>query len=345
MIHLAIDGMWQVFKLQGSTPRNDFCRIAAKNGILLRLINTLYSLNEATRLASISTGGGFPVDGLVPRPRSGPLDSSHPIFASSESPSSITDHPLSIGMLEPSRASTSQSQRSDVNQLDTRFIVDTDRPQSSNGLLDLSIASKLPELPSFEKITNMANKELTATVNKERESLDRWKSDPSRVESDLRQQRVSNAANRMSTDRPPKPDMANGINSSTSGHSDQVRPLLSLLDKEPPSGRLSGQMDFVRQVPGLEKHESILPLLHASNEKKTNGELDFLMAEFAGNFLCDRHTFSMLFKCDLLFLLLSRMLLFNMKFYLCYQQLIVVISSLSVLFILPENIVFSIYPF
>ena len=54
MVHLAIDGMWQVFKLQQSTPRNDFCRIAAKNGILLRLINTLYSLNESTRLASRS---------------------------------------------------------------------------------------------------------------------------------------------------------------------------------------------------------------------------------------------------------------------------------------------------
>ena len=39
--------------LQRSTLRNDFFRIAAKNGILLRLINTLYSLNEATRIATI----------------------------------------------------------------------------------------------------------------------------------------------------------------------------------------------------------------------------------------------------------------------------------------------------
>ena len=63
MVHLAIDGMWQIFKLQRSTPRNDFCRIAAKNGIFLRFINTLYSLNEATRIATISFGGGFLVDG------------------------------------------------------------------------------------------------------------------------------------------------------------------------------------------------------------------------------------------------------------------------------------------
>nr|CAB3486047.1 unnamed protein product [Digitaria exilis] len=54
MVHLAIDGIWQVFKLQHSTLRNDFCRIAAKNGVLLRLVNTLHSLNEATRFASIS---------------------------------------------------------------------------------------------------------------------------------------------------------------------------------------------------------------------------------------------------------------------------------------------------
>ncbi|KAL8105624.1 hypothetical protein AgCh_029434 [Apium graveolens] len=56
MVHLAIDGLWQVFKLQWSSSRNDLFRIAAKTGILLRLISTLYSLNEATQLAAISTG-------------------------------------------------------------------------------------------------------------------------------------------------------------------------------------------------------------------------------------------------------------------------------------------------
>lgn len=83
MVHLAIDGMWQVFKLQRSTPRNDFCRIAAKNGILLRLSNTLHSLNEATRLASTHAGGVILADGSVQRPRSGQLDPSH-LFSSSE---------------------------------------------------------------------------------------------------------------------------------------------------------------------------------------------------------------------------------------------------------------------
>ncbi|KAK8961356.1 hypothetical protein KSP40_PGU000819 [Platanthera guangdongensis] len=67
MVHLAIDCMWHVFKLQHSVPRNDFCRIAAKNGILLRLVNTLQSLNEAARLASVQNGAAA-------RPRSGPFE-------------------------------------------------------------------------------------------------------------------------------------------------------------------------------------------------------------------------------------------------------------------------------
>ncbi|WOH13156.1 hypothetical protein DCAR_0832665 [Daucus carota subsp. sativus] len=58
VIHLAIDGLWQVFKLQSRTPRDDCCHIAAKKGLLPRLINALCSLNEATQLASISNGGG-----------------------------------------------------------------------------------------------------------------------------------------------------------------------------------------------------------------------------------------------------------------------------------------------
>ncbi|KAG0497397.1 hypothetical protein HPP92_002088 [Vanilla planifolia] len=62
---------------------------------------------------------------------------------------------------------------------------------------------------------------------------------------------------------------------------EQIRPLLSLLDKEPPSRNVSGQLDYVHHLSAIERHESILPLLHASTERKTNGELDLLMAEFA----------------------------------------------------------------
>ncbi|KAL5553000.1 hypothetical protein UlMin_040401 [Ulmus minor] len=268
MVHLAIDGMWQVFKLQRSTPRNDFCRIAAKNGILLRLINTLHSLNEATRLASISVGSGIPLDGSVQRPRSGPLDSSHPIFVQSEAPFSptdqldlsrvrqgVADHHFSTIASEPSRASMSHSQR-----------VDGDRLQSSNAGIEVPLKSA--EQTSLEKVANLTKELLFPT---------------SRAEADVRQQRVSSSANTASTDRPAKllEGALNGFPTAIPTQPDQVRPLLSLLEKEPPSRHFSGQLDYVRHLPGLERHESILPLLHASNEKRTNGELDFLMAEFA----------------------------------------------------------------
>lgn len=275
MVHLAIDGMWQVFKLQRSTPRNDFCRIAAKNGILLRLINTLYSLNESTRLASMSGGGGFPVDNLALQPRSGPLDPSNPAFVQSETlpygldhpdhlklKHGVIDNPMSTGTYESSRVSASHSP-------DSRYIaLDTDRPQSSNAFGDASVASKSPD---------------SASSSKERENVDRWKVDHLRADVDLRQQRGTTiSANRTSTDRPPKSmeGASNGFPATPTTHQENVRPLLSLLDKEPPSRHFSGQLEYVRHLTGLEKHESILPLLHASSEKKTNG-LDFLMAEFA----------------------------------------------------------------
>lgn len=289
MVHLAIDGMWQVFKLQRSTPRNDFCRIAAKYGFLLRLINTLYSLNEATRLASISGGSGFPVDGLPPRPRSGPLDPNNPAFAQGEtSPSGIdqpdllnikhgvTDRPLSTGAQEPSRSSASYSP-------DSRFFpLDTDRPQSSNAAVEASVASRLSDPTSLDNVANVAIKESSGTGSKERENLDRWKIEPSRAEVELKQQRVANSANRTSTDRAPKltEGASNGFPTTIATQQENVRPLLSLLDKEPPSRHFSGQLEYVRHLSGLERHETILPLLHASNEKKANG-LDFLMAEFA----------------------------------------------------------------
>lgn len=283
MVHLAIDGMWQVFKLQRSTPRNDFCRIAAKNGILPRLINTLYSLNEAARLASIAGGSGFTIEGLAPRPRSGSLDPSSPIFIQGEISLTGIDHPdllkvrhglidhsLSTATQEPSRVSASHPQRSDANQPDSRyFSLDTDRPA-----MEASVASKLQDLAFSEKVANMQTKESSGTILKERENLDRWKIDP---------QRVPNSANRTSVDRPSKlvEGVSNGFPSTIGTQQEQVRPLLSLLDKEPPSRHFSGQLEYVRHLSGLERHESILPLLHATNEKKTNGELDFLMAEFA----------------------------------------------------------------
>nr|XP_048319255.1 MAP3K epsilon protein kinase 1-like [Ziziphus jujuba var. spinosa] len=285
MVHLAIDGMWQVFKLQRSTPRNDFCRIAAQNGILRRLINTLHSLNEATRLATISgsVGGGFPLEGSTQRPRSGSLDPNHPIFVQNEASLSaadqldltkvrhgIVDNHLSTVTSEPLHTSISNSQRVDVKQSDLlHHHLDTERPQSSNAAPEAPVTSKLPDPTSLEKVANLATKEPSATT--------------SRTDIDHRQQRATIAGNRTSTDRPPKlmEGASNGFPTTLLTQQEHVRPLLSLLDKEPPSRHFSGQLEYVRHFSGLERHETILPLLHASNEKKTNGELDFLMAEFA----------------------------------------------------------------
>uniref|UniRef100_A0A0E0KW97 non-specific serine/threonine protein kinase n=1 Tax=Oryza punctata TaxID=4537 RepID=A0A0E0KW97_ORYPU len=229
MVHLAIDGIWQVFKLQHSTPRNDFCRIAAKNGILLRLVNTLHSLNEATRFASISgSGASVTQNGSTPRRRSGQLDP--PMLEISKT---RLDHHHSSGSL--------QSLQADADR--HHIIMD---PSASPRFTDMAAAGH----------------------------MERNDNDP------IRPQRLSVSAGRTSTDRSPK-HIELISNGHSSGQNDQIRPLLSLLEKEPPSRHVSGQLDYVRHLSGLERHESILPLLHASTERKTNGELDLLMAEFA----------------------------------------------------------------
>ncbi|CAL9120902.1 unnamed protein product [Musa textilis] len=272
MVHLAIDGMWQVFKLKHSTPRNDFCCIAAKNGILIRLVNTLYSLNEATRLASIDGGGvSIPQNGSASRPRSGPLDHlNRPACLQFESPISHLcqndaskvrlDHPFSSEVQEQMQNAASFSQRTDATQLDKQFFGDGERT-----------------LPGYAKLE----------ASKENEHYNLWDNEPSRMDVDLsRHQRGTNSVARSSTDKPPK-HMEFALNGHSSGANqlvsqhEQIRPLLSLLEKEPPSRHVLGQLDYVRHLSGLEGHESILPLLHSSTEKRTNGELDFLMAEFA----------------------------------------------------------------
>ncbi|KAM3370797.1 hypothetical protein ACQJBY_018245 [Aegilops geniculata] len=229
MVHLAIDGIWQVFKLQHSTPRNDFCRIAAKNGILLRLVNTLHSLNEATRFASISgSGASLTQNGSTPRLKSGQLDV--PMLESSKV---RLDHYHSSGSM--------QSLQADADK--HHILLD---PSASPRLNDISAAGHME-----------------------------------RNDNDLvRPQRLSVSGGRSSTDRSPK-HIELVSNGHSSGQNDQIRPLLSLLEKEPPSRHVSGQLDYARHMSGLERHESILPLLHASVERKTNGELDLLMAEFA----------------------------------------------------------------
>ncbi|KAI4385817.1 hypothetical protein MLD38_003810 [Melastoma candidum] len=262
MVHLAIDGMWQVFKLQRSTPRNEFCRIAAKNGILLRLINTLYSLNEATRLATVSGGAGYTIDGLPRRPRSGQLDPNHPAFVQNEMTVPRTeqadltkvrhgsDHSVPVGIHDSLHGSNPHGQRLDASEVD--------KHQMSNVAGDAPMLLKLAE-------QSLGSKEPMAAL------------------STVRSEQRMSSANRISTEKAPKSmeNALNGLSNTVTAQQEQVRPLLSLLDKEPPSRHFTGQIDYVRHLSGLERHESILPLLHAANERKTNGELDLLMAEFA----------------------------------------------------------------
>lgn len=54
MVHLAIDDIWQILDLPGLSLKNDFCHIFARSSILARLVDTLYTLNEAGRLPSAS---------------------------------------------------------------------------------------------------------------------------------------------------------------------------------------------------------------------------------------------------------------------------------------------------
>ncbi|KAL1568774.1 MAP3K epsilon protein kinase 1 [Salvia divinorum] len=285
MVQMAIDGMWQVFKLQKSTSRNDFCRIAAKNGILLRLINTLYSLNEATRLASIASGGGFAPDSLSSRPRSDALDSNSTLtridsaFYGNDLPDHLKvkpgNHILQTGTLEPLRSYTSHSP-------DSRFMAsDADRPQSSVSNVEVLGTSRATDHASLDRLSNSAIKDHLPT--RDGESVDRMKNEPSRAEYDLKQQRGANVTGgRISIDKAPKSMDAttNGSSGHTGTQQENIRPLLSLLDKEPPSRHFSGQLEYVKHLTGMEKHENILPLLHGSADKKTN-DLDFLMAEFA----------------------------------------------------------------
>ncbi|XP_074582560.1 MAP3K epsilon protein kinase 1-like isoform X1 [Curcuma longa] len=265
MVHLSIDGIWQVFKLQHLTPRNDFCRIAAKNGMLIRLVNTLYSLNEATRLASKNGGVSAPQNGFAPRPRSGPLElpnrSDLPLanLGQFDSPKVRLEHPFLSGALEQLQNPTSHSQKTEGATHLEKQLFGGDKPHTTYAAFEAA---------------------------KENGNFSLWDNEPAHPDVDLpKHHRATSSAGRSSTDRSPK-HMDFTSNSHPGGvtqlvsQPEQIRPLLSLLEKEPPSRPVSGQLDHVQNFSGLGKHESILPLLHSSTPK-TNGELELLMEEFA----------------------------------------------------------------
>ncbi|XP_019461926.1 PREDICTED: MAP3K epsilon protein kinase 1-like isoform X2 [Lupinus angustifolius] len=261
MVHLAIDGMWQVFTLQRSTLRNDFCRIAAKNGILLRLINTLYSLNEATRLVSVNVRGDLLVESSAQQPCSDPLDSTRPstihndgLVVSSVDQQDLPNmsHEILDNHLESSHASTSNPRRSD-----------------GNNTVDEMLQSRTAEaeIASLEKNSNLASWESSDGALTEQESVDHWKYDPSRANVEPRLQPISIYVNKTSTSRPLKltEHESNVLSETGSTQQEQSR---------------SGQLKYGRQFSGLLKSESVLHLLQSS-KKKSNSELDILMEEFA----------------------------------------------------------------
>ncbi|KAL8120420.1 MAP3K epsilon protein kinase 1-like isoform X2 [Apium graveolens] len=172
MVHLAIDGIWKVLKLHRS-PRNDFCRIAAKNGILPRLTNTLYSLNEATRLALVSGGGVFPVDGINLRARSGQLDPGNLTFGQSVAPpygsdKHGVDDSLSSGTRDSSQASVSHSSNS------RSFPLDSDKPRSSTASIEGHDTRKLHDSCSFDKLAHsMMNERSDPSRTAHRISIER----------------------------------------------------------------------------------------------------------------------------------------------------------------------------
>eukprot|EP00249_Psilotum_nudum_P025064 c29365_g2_i3 orf=721-5196(+) len=306
MVHMAINGMWQVLKLHGSTPRNVFCRLFAGSGVLIRLVNTLHSLNEATRLASavgMGSGSATTENGshrsrsgpLVPsrafsgnieafRPRSGQLDSSHVH-------SGYCDR-SSNGLVETFRPQSCLFQRNHIGQMESRHT-----PVAAPAHVDQTQAfPNLFEQVISENGRSSGQQDQPLLFRIDREQFDfghLGQPETTPVDADQSRPLLGNADNSRSLlDQSWQPlDLMrspNGLYDSANSSYQQkesVQPLISLLEKDPSSRPVSGQLEYIRHLQGgLERHESILPLLHhASAVRKTNGELELLMSAFEDN--------------------------------------------------------------
>ncbi|KAL8103927.1 hypothetical protein AgCh_028218 [Apium graveolens] len=164
MVHLAIDGIWKVLKLHRS-PRNDFRRIDAKNGTLPRLTNTLYSLNESTRLALISS--------MNIRTRSGELDPRSLTCGQSVAPPYGSDkHGVDDSLLSGTRDSSQALVSHSSNS--RSFPLDSDKPRSSTTSIEGHDTRKLHDSSSFDKITHgMMNERSDPSRTAHRISIER----------------------------------------------------------------------------------------------------------------------------------------------------------------------------
>lgn len=292
MVHIAIDGMWHVFKLQSSTPKNDFCRIFSKNGVLIRLVNTLHSLNEATRLASAigMNSASVAMENVAHRSRSGPLEPSHALSGHIE-----TFRPRS-GQLDASRVRAGQGHRILAGGGESL------KPQSSVPLKSHMGQMEMRHLPGqaeqnapfpnlFEQVTDEnGQQEQPFLFRVDREKFDLGQPDAALLDVDQTRPLLGTicSARQLMDQSWSSLNLSNGhleLSASSQQQQEQVQPLISLLAKDPSSRPVSGQLEYIRHLQGgLERHESILPLLHhASAIRKNNGELDLLMSAFEEN--------------------------------------------------------------
>ncbi|KAJ6421779.1 hypothetical protein OIU84_029050 [Salix udensis] len=95
----------------------------------------------------------------------------------------MIDHSLPYVTLEPSRASTSHSQRLWMPFIRMpRYLGDGTTMDLNLAMKQLkaAVSSKLPDPAAIGKAANMGIKEPAGIVSKEQDTLDQWKSDPSR---------------------------------------------------------------------------------------------------------------------------------------------------------------------
>ncbi|MCO5580002.1 hypothetical protein L7F22_033868 [Adiantum nelumboides] len=248
MVHVAIDGMWQVFNLQTTTPRNDFCRIFSKNGPL-----------EPSHALS----GQF--DAF--HPRSGQLDGSR-IRAG-------------YSMADSVRPPASAPSKSNLGQTEKRHSTEASIP----------FPNLFEQVASDSGWSSAHQQEQPLLFRVDRENFDLGPPEMPPFDGDQSRPVLGNGHNlRHPLEQPWQSiDVAHHYSSgqpeSAKYQHEQVQPLISLLEKDPASRPVSGQLEYIRHLQGgLERHESILPLLHhASAIRKSHSELDFLMSAFEEN--------------------------------------------------------------
>ncbi|KAL2634846.1 hypothetical protein R1flu_006325 [Riccia fluitans] len=295
MVHLAIDVMWQVLELQSSTPRSDFCKIFAKSGVLNRLVQTLYNLNEATRLASSASRNSGNLVATAPsasvgpaqlllRTRSGPLEQSRPTQVESFKPRS--------GQLDPARVRAGYMEQ----HRQVTGLIESSRPKSPQSHKSAGLPEYIRHLPGQldqarlhgDSTRDQGTHEMSwhssgrvRQLSADRE-YDSGQSDTPRSE----EEEARPLLGREEFARGPEQAWYNSRlgNGLDHGHHD-VQPLLSLLEKEPPSRVLQGEFFRHSSSGAFERSDSSLPQLlhHAAALRKGSGKFDAHSVGYADN--------------------------------------------------------------